>query len=93
MTVSYTPQMLARLEMVGQQLGRKRRINTRGSMNEEKQQNTRVTIEELERILDGRDDVEIEILPNGEVRSKPKPETQKPVTLKNNLGGEYAFRP
>lgn len=53
----------------------------------------RPTIEELEELLSREEDQPIEILPNGEVRAararegQPK---QKPLTLRENLGGEYA---
>jgi len=59
----------------------------------------RTKIEQLEALLDkelGWDDVEITILPNGEIRAKGdfselevKPRVQ-PLTFKENLGGEYA---
>lgn len=53
------------------------------------------TIQELEAILQNERDVEIEILPNGEVRAKGHASQQelggrKPLTLKENLGGEYS---
>lgn len=49
----------------------------------------RPTIAELQKILDANEDREIKILSNGEVRAvKGKP--KKPVTFKENLGGEYA---
>ena len=48
-------------------------------------------IEELERILNSEEDVEIEILPNGEVRALGgSPKKVKPLTMRENLGGEYA---
>jgi len=53
----------------------------------------RLTIEQLEELLNNEEDQAIEILPNGEVREvqpvegKPK---RKPLTLRENLGGEYA---
>ncbi len=52
----------------------------------------RPTIEELEAILNSEEEQAIEILPNGEVRAidtKAKPK-KKPLTLRENLGGEYA---
>jgi hypothetical protein len=51
----------------------------------------RPTIDELERILNSEEDHMIEILPNGEIRSVgPKDSTPKPLTMRENLGGEYA---
>lgn len=52
----------------------------------------RPSITELEAMLEREEEQPIEILPNGEVRAvsregKPK---QKPITLRENLGGEYA---
>lgn len=55
----------------------------------------RPTIAELEAILDSEEEVPIEILPNGEVRargttSQAELGSRKPLTLRENLGGEYA---
>jgi len=55
----------------------------------------RPTISELEAILQREDEVEIEILPNGEVRAKDQTSMterggRKPLTMRENLGGEYA---
>lgn len=55
----------------------------------------RPTIAQLEAILENEEQVEIEILPNGEVRSKGGTSTQelggrKPLTMREDLGGEYA---
>jgi hypothetical protein len=55
----------------------------------------RPTIAELEAILDKEEDVEIEILPNGEVRAKGQSSLQelggrKPLTMREDLGGEYS---
>lgn len=49
------------------------------------------TIAEIEAMLNQDDEVEIEILPNGEVRVKGHSgETvPKPLTMRDNLGGEY----
>ncbi|MCH7727428.1 MAG: hypothetical protein IH991_13240 [Planctomycetes bacterium] len=52
------------------------------------------TIAELEAILDREEEVEIEILPNGEVRAKGDAAKEnlgarKPLTMRENLGGEY----
>jgi hypothetical protein len=56
----------------------------------------RPTIAELEAILSKEEEQPIEILPNGEVRAvsrkhKPgdPPFTVKPITMRENLGGEY----
>ena len=60
----------------------------------------RLSIEDLERLLDGEtgddwDSHAIEILPNGEIRcigGSTEEETafKKPITLREDLGGEYA---
>jgi len=56
---------------------------------------SRPTIAELEKILDQEEEVEIEILPNGEVRARGETTRQelgnrpKPLTLREDLGGEY----
>lgn len=57
----------------------------------------RPTIAELEAILDSEEQVEIEILPNGEVRAKGQTSSyelggKKPLTMREDLGGEYAWR-
>ena len=53
------------------------------------------TIHELEAILDDEEDMPIEILPNGEVRalggsSGTETNFRKPITMQEDLGGEYA---
>ncbi len=53
------------------------------------------TIQELEAILDREEEVPIEILPNGEIRAQGQTSSaetggKKPLTMKENLGGEYA---
>ena len=58
----------------------------------------RPTIAQLEAILEKEEEVEIEILPNGEVRAKGQTSPQelggrKPLTMREDLGGEYAERP
>lgn len=55
----------------------------------------RPSIAELEAILQREDEVEIEILPNGEVRAKDKTTPaerggRKPLTMREDLGGEYS---
>jgi hypothetical protein len=51
------------------------------------------TIAQLEAMLQRDDEIELEILPNGEVRQKPSGEDTgdlKPLIFRENLGGEYA---
>jgi hypothetical protein len=55
----------------------------------------RPTIAQLEAILENEEQVEIEILPNGEVRAKGGTAPQelggrKPLTMREDLGGQYA---
>jgi len=55
------------------------------------------TIAELERILEQEQEIEIEILPNGEVRRKGQTTAEerggrKPLTMREDLGGEYSVR-
>ena len=55
----------------------------------------RPSLSELESILQREDEVEIEILPNGEVRAKDETGSmerggRKPLTMREDLGGEYA---
>lgn len=52
------------------------------------------TIDDLERLLNTEEDAPIQILPNGEIRQVGQAtasETggKKPLTMKENLGGEY----
>lgn len=48
------------------------------------------TVEELEAILDNDENEELEILPNGEVRlAGTSGIKKKPITLREDLGGEY----
>ena len=54
----------------------------------------KLSLNELEAILQHEDEVEIEILPNGEVRAKNQTTPgerggRKPLTMKEDLGGEY----
>lgn len=56
---------------------------------------SRPTIAQLEAILESEEQVEIDILPNGEVRAKGQTSAQelggrKPLTMREDLGGEYA---
>ena len=55
------------------------------------------TIQELEAILNSEEETPIQILPNGEIRaigdaSPGDLGTKKPLTMKENLGGEYGER-
>ena len=57
----------------------------------------RPTIAQLEQILEKEEEVEIDILPNGEVRAKNQTSEvelggRKPLTMRENLGGEYSRR-
>jgi hypothetical protein len=52
------------------------------------------TIQELEKLLNSEEDTPIQILPNGEIRAVGQTSaadlgTKKPLTMKENLGGEY----
>jgi len=54
----------------------------------------RPTIAQLEAILESEEQVELDILPNGEVREKGKTSplelvNRKPLTMREDLGGEY----
>jgi hypothetical protein len=54
------------------------------------------TIDDLEHMLNYEHEVMLEILPNGEIREFSEDEKasvrakRKPLTLRENLGGEYA---
>lgn len=55
------------------------------------------TIKELEEILEKEEDTPIEILPNGEIRAVGGSSSadlggRKPITMKEDLGGEYGVR-
>jgi hypothetical protein len=55
------------------------------------------TIAELEKILNQEEEVPIEILPNGEIRAKNQTDStetggKKPLTMREDLGGEYGVR-
>jgi len=52
------------------------------------------TIQELERLLNTEEDIPIQIMPNGEIRASGQTSSsdlggKKPLTMKENLGGEY----
>ena len=56
--------------------------------------NTKPTIAELEALLNKEEETAIQILPNGEIREVGKATwaevgTKKPLTMRENLGGEY----
>ena len=57
----------------------------------------RMSIAELEKLLSRDDEVMLEILPNGEIREFSEDEKakvrseRKPLTMKENLGGEYGL--
>ena len=51
-------------------------------------------IDELERLLNSEEDTPIQILPNGEIKevghaTTAEMGTKKPLTMRENLGGEY----
>jgi len=51
-------------------------------------------IDELERLLNSEEETPIQILPNGEIREVGRATsaelgTKKPLTMRENLGGEY----
>lgn len=52
------------------------------------------TIQELEKLLNSEEDTPVQILPNGEIVGANQAGTanlggKKPLTMKENLGGEY----
>ena len=54
----------------------------------------KLTIEQLEAILDQEEEIPIEILPNGEIRPRNQTNSfeiggKKPLTMREDLGGEY----
>ena len=53
----------------------------------------RPTIDELEKMLTQDDEREIEILPNGQIKTRKASGKAKPLTMKENLGGEYSRLP
>lgn len=52
----------------------------------------KMSIDELQRLLERDSDVPLQILPNGEIREADTGERteRKPLTMRDNLGGEYA---
>ena len=56
--------------------------------------NTKLSIQELEALLNSEEETAIEILPNGEIRPIGQTDAaelggRKPLTMKEDLGGEY----
>jgi hypothetical protein len=54
----------------------------------------KASIDDLERLLNEEEDTPIQILPNGEIRQEGNASAsemggKKPLTMKENLGGEY----
>lgn len=52
------------------------------------------SIDDLERLLNSEEDTPIQILPNGEIRevghaTASEIGSKKPLTMRENLGGEY----
>jgi len=66
-------------------------VNEKPSEEQSEPAQRRLTIAELEKLLNSDEDTAIEILPNGEVRavSRTEPDRHKPLTMRENLGGEY----
>lgn len=58
-------------------------------MGKEKSERRKPTVEELNRLLD-MEDLEIDILPDGSIFAREKI-SPKPVTFRENIGGEYAI--
>ena len=55
-------------------------------------QKSQIDIDELQRLLNSEEETPIQILPNGEIRevgSIVDTGNKKPLTMKENLGGEY----
>ncbi len=55
----------------------------------------KLTIAQIEALLEMEEEVDLEILPNGEVRriggGDLEDLTLKPITMRENLGGEYGI--
>lgn len=58
-------------------------------MDENKQ---KITLAELEAILNSEEDISVQILPNGEIVMGENKSDKKPLTMKEQLGGEYVSR-
>lgn len=50
-----------------------------------------MTIDELQAILDREEDIPLNIMPNGEIIQGGRKTKLKPLTMKENLGGEYGI--
>jgi hypothetical protein len=55
-----------------------------------KQNLGKLSIDEIEKLLDKDDEIEISILPNGEIVSSDEVDKTKILTFRENLGGEYS---
>lgn len=53
----------------------------------------RLSIEELEKLLQRDDEQAIQILPNGQIVAVEGERMPRPLTMRENLGGEYAMAP
>lgn len=55
----------------------------------------KLTVLEIEALLERDEEIELRILPNGEIVSIGDTDVDlkdlKPITMRENLGGEYAF--
>ena len=75
-------------------MGFREEWNRRQSNNVIKFNGGKPAIDELEALLVSDDEVDLVILPNGEIRaaagSQPKTGKLKPLTMREKLGGEYA---
>lgn len=60
-------------------------------MSNEDETTQRPSIADIEAILEQEENVEIEILPNGEVRVRGESSESKPLTMRESLGGEYGI--
>jgi hypothetical protein len=72
-----------------------RAINTIAQVNPRRNvMDKKPTIQELERLLNSEEDTPVQILPNGEIRGAGQTSSadlggKKPLTMKEDLGGEY----
>lgn len=62
-------------------------------MSEPKSTDPKLTLDELEKLLNLDDEQLIQIMPNGEIRAPEGQKREKPkiLTMRDNLGGEYAY--
>lgn len=66
----------------------------RNRINEQEVIMAKPTIKELEALLNNEEEESVQILPNGEIRALGQASTadlagKKPITMKEDLGGEY----